>query len=400
MPSLNDIRTSRPHNTLTSHLKRSIMMGDPVESLYDERVIIALFPGYQPVRREGKARRGHDEDETGTRNSNEAVPTAIPNQGVHGTNGPRAIHSSVARDLTALGRLGFDAELNDPALREDYQQISRDLAQTLGADDQTNPPSHGTVGHPENGLAYGELTRLAAQHEGNLDRATATAEQYAIQSLHRLQPLKEPARAQDNTPCGCTHPAGFEERLRQAVMPPTHVQQQATRSITQSITSSEDVEGSYRLLPTTASPVMSSRTSFSTGGVHTPQTALSSSPQASSPSLPLQVGQTFTCSHYACRKKDYGWELPNQFNKHWKNCHTPEHEKQFGCDVCPKRYVWNKDLERHLRTHADGRPFLCSRCDHPFTRADNMARHFTTCGNSVASPSPSSRGSKKRRRQT
>ncbi|MCJ1316413.1 hypothetical protein MMC15_001734 [Xylographa vitiligo] len=48
----------------------------------------------------------------------------------------------------------------------------------------------------------------------------------------------------------------------------------------------------------------------------------------------------------------------------------------FKCDQCPKRFTRAFNLQSHLRTHADQRPFACTVCSRAFTRKHDLNNHF------------------------
>ncbi|XP_061826899.2 uncharacterized protein [Nerophis lumbriciformis] len=53
-------------------------------------------------------------------------------------------------------------------------------------------------------------------------------------------------------------------------------------------------------------------------------------------------------------------------------------EKPFICSVCAKGFVTNSDLTRHMRTHTGEKPFICSNCGKTFSRKGMMQLHMRT----------------------
>ncbi|KAH6592632.1 hypothetical protein BASA50_007920 [Batrachochytrium salamandrivorans] len=59
------------------------------------------------------------------------------------------------------------------------------------------------------------------------------------------------------------------------------------------------------------------------------------------------------------------------------NSHLKSHEnvKPFACDMCGMSFTRRHDLNRHIRQHMPERPFSCDRCDRTFLRKDALKRH-------------------------
>lgn len=52
-----------------------------------------------------------------------------------------------------------------------------------------------------------------------------------------------------------------------------------------------------------------------------------------------------------------------------------KHPTTFQCNLCPKRFTRAYNLQSHLRTHTDERPFVCSVCGKAYARQHDRKRH-------------------------
>ncbi|KAL5033891.1 hypothetical protein BDV3_003522 [Batrachochytrium dendrobatidis] len=59
------------------------------------------------------------------------------------------------------------------------------------------------------------------------------------------------------------------------------------------------------------------------------------------------------------------------------NSHLKSHEnvKPFACELCCMSFTRRHDLNRHMRQHMPERPFVCGRCSRTFLRKDALKRH-------------------------
>ncbi|XP_050316003.1 zinc finger protein 62-like [Anthonomus grandis grandis] len=77
----------------------------------------------------------------------------------------------------------------------------------------------------------------------------------------------------------------------------------------------------------------------------------------------------FKCN--LCVDKEY--KNKEGLNKHLKLVHdlgtwkVPKLEKKFECSLCPKKFIFNNKLQRHMLTHTGEKPFKCDFCDKKFS---------------------------------
>ena len=57
--------------------------------------------------------------------------------------------------------------------------------------------------------------------------------------------------------------------------------------------------------------------------------------------------------------------------------HTELHTKpaKFSCDLCGRCFTVRSYLKRHIETHTPGNPFVCSLCGNSFRRKDRLDKH-------------------------
>lgn len=100
------------------------------------------------------------------------------------------------------------------------------------------------------------------------------------------------------------------------------------------------------------------------------------------------------CRHFANGKT---FKTLGELRKHWKT-HAPKSERPFGCHVrgCEHRFLWEKDLKRHVRVVHDKVKVRCPHCDEELCREDDLSRHIASVHNrhaadprNWAAPSPS-----------
>ncbi|KAK5150214.1 hypothetical protein LTS14_010343 [Recurvomyces mirabilis] len=78
--------------------------------------------------------------------------------------------------------------------------------------------------------------------------------------------------------------------------------------------------------------------------------------------------------------------------KHHKRYHTPYEERKNVCEECGLRFLFKRELVRHMQTITHGgRPFVCSNCTSAFPRQDHLDRHIVnkSCNDRAVTPTPS-----------
>ena len=58
---------------------------------------------------------------------------------------------------------------------------------------------------------------------------------------------------------------------------------------------------------------------------------------------------------------------------------APAHNNH-TCDVCARSFSYQSQLNSHMKTHSDERPFTCPGCRRGFKRPDHLSRHVNKCG--------------------
>ncbi|KAK0655021.1 hypothetical protein B0T16DRAFT_450764 [Cercophora newfieldiana] len=81
-------------------------------------------------------------------------------------------------------------------------------------------------------------------------------------------------------------------------------------------------------------------------------------------------GKTLACPHDSCSEV---FARPCDLRKHEK-----KHTRPYGCELCPRRFYQQRDLDKHCRTHYGGPLWPCpfDGCDKKFTVDDNLVRHI------------------------
>ena len=51
-------------------------------------------------------------------------------------------------------------------------------------------------------------------------------------------------------------------------------------------------------------------------------------------------------------------------------------KKRFECDICGRRFLYNRGLLQHVRIHTSEKPYKCINCGAQFTRNDHLERHI------------------------
>ncbi|KAF2883756.1 hypothetical protein ILUMI_22420 [Ignelater luminosus] len=58
------------------------------------------------------------------------------------------------------------------------------------------------------------------------------------------------------------------------------------------------------------------------------------------------------------------------------NAKIVERVKKFFCDICPKKFVGKRQLEKHIRSHNGEKPFKCELCDQTFICSSYIKGHM------------------------
>uniref|UniRef100_A0A3P9MR99 C2H2-type domain-containing protein n=1 Tax=Oryzias latipes TaxID=8090 RepID=A0A3P9MR99_ORYLA len=77
---------------------------------------------------------------------------------------------------------------------------------------------------------------------------------------------------------------------------------------------------------------------------------------------------------HACRVCGRGFKLPTTLKQHEK-IHT-HRERSFLCDVCCKMFLTGKQLQVHMRTHTNEKPYRCDQCGRGFTTRGPLTVHM------------------------
>ncbi|KAF9350869.1 hypothetical protein BGX26_011008 [Mortierella sp. AD094] len=96
-------------------------------------------------------------------------------------------------------------------------------------------------------------------------------------------------------------------------------------------------------------------------------------PGASSSSGSGAMG-VYKCEYEGCTKS---FSRPYNLNSHVK---THTNQRPFRCDYCDRQFARLHDKNRHERLHRGVRPFACDRCQHHFARTDALNRHLKVEG--------------------
>lgn len=80
--------------------------------------------------------------------------------------------------------------------------------------------------------------------------------------------------------------------------------------------------------------------------------------------------------HLKCNECPRKFGDMSELNQHVRIKHQGiKMPRKFACNICPLRTVSKNNLEKHLRTHTNERPFKCPTCSKGFTVKTNMERH-------------------------
>lgn len=130
----------------------------------------------------------------------------------------------------------------------------------------------------------------------------------------------------------------------------------------------------------------------------TPMTPRSSPALSRSRSASTHGRQPLSCSHEDCRHRANGktFATPGALRKHYERAHMPECDRAHGCTVqgCPRRFLYPKDVRRHVEEVHDQLKARCEQCGADLARPDLLVRHVATVHGprnyAAASPSMSS----------
>lgn len=83
------------------------------------------------------------------------------------------------------------------------------------------------------------------------------------------------------------------------------------------------------------------------------------------------------CDHPGCRQT---FSSRGELNHHIR-CHIPEDERPHQCLICPRRFLYPREVRRHMATHGIGPRYHCPvpRCRlaiRTFARRDHLLRHI------------------------
>ena len=80
----------------------------------------------------------------------------------------------------------------------------------------------------------------------------------------------------------------------------------------------------------------------------------------------------YECFHGGCNKK---YRHPQDLIRHIQI----HQEKSFECDFCVKKFVEKRLLKRHIVLHQNITPYICDKCNKGFKHNNQLYRHRKKC---------------------